>query len=59
VGQGLGAEKPERAEESVWIAGFINFLELGAVGIVFMVFTVPSSGPSPRIRTSCATASSR
>ena len=41
VGQGLGAGKPERAEQSVWIAGFINFLVLGAVGIVFMVFTDP------------------
>ena len=41
VGQGLGAGKPDRAEQSVWIAGFINFLVLGAVGIVFMVFTDP------------------
>ena len=41
VGQGLGAEKPDRAEQSVWIAGFINFLVLGTVGIVFMVFTGP------------------
>lgn len=36
VGQGLGAKKPERAEQAVWIAGFYNLCFLGAVGIVFV-----------------------
>jgi putative MATE family efflux protein len=38
VGQSLGARKPDRAERSVWIAGFYNMLFLGAVGLVFVVF---------------------
>ena len=38
VGQGLGAGKPERAERAVWIAGKMNFLFLGSVGIFFMLF---------------------
>lgn len=36
VGQALGAEKPERAERAVWLAGFYNMLFLGAVGVVFL-----------------------
>jgi putative MATE family efflux protein len=38
VGQALGAGKPERAEESVWKAGFYNLLFLGSVGLVFVLF---------------------
>ncbi|HEV8232481.1 MAG TPA: MATE family efflux transporter, partial [Thermoanaerobaculia bacterium] len=37
VGQSLGAGKPERAERSVWIAGFYNMLFLGGVGLAFVL----------------------
>jgi putative MATE family efflux protein len=37
VGQSLGARKPERAERSVWIAGFYNMIFLGAVGLTFVL----------------------
>lgn len=38
VGQNLGAQKPERAEKSVWLAGHSNAVFLAAVAIVFIVF---------------------
>ncbi len=38
VGQNLGANKPDRAEKSVWAAGKMNMIFLGAVGIVFIAF---------------------
>lgn len=38
VGQGLGAGDPDRAEESVWIACRMNFVFLGVVGLIFVVF---------------------
>jgi putative MATE family efflux protein len=38
VGQALGARKPERAERAVWKAGFYNFIFLGTVGLIFVVF---------------------
>jgi putative MATE family efflux protein len=44
VGQALGAGKPERAERAVWQASFYNMLFLGAVGLVFVVFTEPIVG---------------
>ena len=38
VGQNLGAGKPERAERTVWIAGGINAVLLGAFGMIFIIF---------------------
>jgi putative MATE family efflux protein len=37
VGQALGANKPERAEASVWIAGRYNAVFLGALGVLFIL----------------------
>jgi putative MATE family efflux protein len=37
VGQNLGAKQPERAERAAWIAGHINLIVLGSVGIFFMI----------------------
>jgi putative MATE family efflux protein len=41
VGQNLGAQKPERAEAAVWIATRFNMIFLGAVGLVFVIFSKP------------------
>ena len=41
VGQNLGAQKPERAEQSVWLTGFYNMVFLAAVGLVFIFFPEP------------------
>lgn len=38
VGQALGAGKPDRAERAVWKAGFYNFIFLGSIGLIFVVF---------------------
>jgi putative MATE family efflux protein len=39
VGQNLGAQKPERAEKSVWLAGHSNAVFLTAVAVIFIVFS--------------------
>jgi len=38
VGQNLGAQRPERAEASVWRAGIYNMVFLGGIGLVFLAF---------------------
>jgi putative MATE family efflux protein len=44
VGQNLGAGKPDRAERSVWVAGFSNMVFLAVVTVAFVVFTEPLIG---------------
>ncbi|HUA83020.1 MAG TPA: MATE family efflux transporter [Bryobacteraceae bacterium] len=41
VGQNLGARQPERAEQSVWRAGFYNMIFLGLVAVIFVICAVP------------------
>ncbi|RLD65248.1 MAG: MATE family efflux transporter [Bacteroidetes bacterium] len=38
VGQNLGANKPERAEKSVWIAAYANMIFLGGFSMLFIIF---------------------
>lgn len=44
VGQNLGAGKPARSEEAVWIALRYNVIFLGVVGVLFVVFSGPIVG---------------
>jgi len=44
VGQNLGAKKPERAEQAVWMAGFYNMWVLGGIGLFFVMFAGPIVG---------------
>jgi putative MATE family efflux protein len=37
VGQNLGAKHPDRAEKSVWLAGFYSMLFLTAIGVFFVL----------------------
>jgi Na+-driven multidrug efflux pump len=48
VGQNLGAQRPERAEQAVWRAAFYNLIFLGGVGVLFVLF----GGPIVRLFTS-------
>ena len=37
VGQNLGANKPLRAERSVWITGYINMFMMGTLGVIILL----------------------
>jgi Na+-driven multidrug efflux pump len=41
VGQNLGAQRPDRAEQAVWRTAFYNMLFLGSLGVFFVVFATP------------------
>ena len=41
VGQSLGANNPQRAEQAVWRAAFYNACLLGTVGLVFIIAARP------------------
>ena len=41
VGQNLGAGKPDRAEKSVWKAGFLNMVFLGMISLGFFLLAEP------------------
>lgn len=41
VGQNLGAQQPDRAEKSVWRAGFSNMIFLGSISVIFYFIAAP------------------
>ena len=41
VGQNLGAKKPDRAERSVMVTGWVNMILLGSIGAVLIIFPAP------------------
>jgi putative MATE family efflux protein len=38
VGQNLGAEKPDRAEKSVLLTGWVNMILLGVIGAILVIY---------------------
>ncbi len=44
VGQNLGAKKPDRAERSVWVTGWVNMILLGVIGAILVIFPHPFIG---------------
>ncbi len=44
VGQNLGAGQPDKAEKAVWLAGYINMILMGIVGLILVL------APEPAIR---------
>ncbi len=44
VGQNLGANQPDRAERSVWKAGFLNMVFLGVISLAFYFLSEPIMG---------------
>ncbi len=52
VGQNLGANKPQRAERSVWISGFVNMVFLVGIGVIFFTsaeFLVRPFATEPKV----------
>jgi len=41
VGQNLGAKKPDRAQKSVMVTGWVNMILLGTVGLIYILFPEP------------------
>jgi len=44
VGQNLGANRPDRAEQSAWTAGRYNIVFMGVVGVITFVFAPQITG---------------